>query len=124
MTVLRQEYRDGMAGDGVAVDIVTTDRPAGRSGTICRSAVKPRFRACAILLSSTLFIGAAAAQTPYGPVVNGRQLQPTQEQLERTNDKNVVVPNSWETHWMRWNNRVAPEMHRLDEEIMRATNQS
>jgi hypothetical protein len=52
-------------------------------------------RICALLLSSMLFIGAAAAQTPCGPTVKGRQLQPTQQQLEST--------------WNRWNNRDQPE---------------
>jgi hypothetical protein len=37
-------------------------------------------RTCLLLLSA-LFIGVAAAQTPTWPIVNGRQLQPTQQQV-------------------------------------------
>jgi hypothetical protein len=33
-------------------------------------------------LSFALLIGAAAAQTPSWPIVNGRHLQPTQQQIE------------------------------------------
>jgi hypothetical protein len=38
MTVLRQEYRDGMARLGAAVNIITTDGPAGRSAWPARLA--------------------------------------------------------------------------------------
>jgi hypothetical protein len=65
---------------------------------------------CVLLLSSMLFIGAAAAQTPYGPTVNGRQLQPTQQQLE--------------SKWNRWNDRDQPEVDRLYNVIMRAESRS
>jgi hypothetical protein len=95
-----------------------TPRRAEPSGlgyrrSLRRSTVALSIKACAILLSSTLFIAVAAAQTPYRPVVNGRQLQPTQQQLESVNDKNLV-------EWDRWNSRVAPEVDRLYGEIMRA----
>ncbi len=39
MTVLRQEYRDGMAQLGAAVNIITTDGPAGRSGMTASAVV-------------------------------------------------------------------------------------
>ncbi len=39
MTVLRQEYRDGMAQLGTAVNIITTDGPAGRSGMTASAVV-------------------------------------------------------------------------------------
>jgi hypothetical protein len=68
-----------------------------------RRAVTISTKAGVILLSSTLFIGAAAAQTPHGPIVDGDQLQPTQEQFKSTNDKNVV-------EWDRWNSRVQPDI--------------
>jgi hypothetical protein len=61
---------------------------------------------CALFLSSMLFVNAAAAQTPYGPAVDGHQLQPTQQQLE--------------SRWTRWNQRVEPEVKHLYDEIMRA----
>jgi hypothetical protein len=77
-----------------------------------RSAAALSIKACAILLSSMLFITVAAAQTPYGTIVNG-QLQPRQAQLESTDDKNAV-------EWDRWNSRVAPEVDHLYSEIMRA----
>jgi flavin reductase len=39
MTVLRQEYRDGMARLGAAANIITTEGPAGRSGMTASAAV-------------------------------------------------------------------------------------
>jgi hypothetical protein len=80
-----------------------------------RSTVALSIKACAILLSSTMFIGAAAAQTPCGAIAHG-QLQLTRAQFESTDDKNLV-------EWNRWNSRVAPEVARLYSEIMRATTQ-
>jgi hypothetical protein len=88
----------------------------GHRRSLRRSAVALSIKTCAIWLSSTLFIGVAAAQVPHGPIVNDRQLQPMQEQLESTNDKNLV-------EWDRWNDRVAPEVDRLYGETMRATTQ-
>jgi hypothetical protein len=43
-------------------------------------------RACLLSLSSTLFITVAAAQTPSWPIVDGRHLQPTQQQVDRKQD--------------------------------------
>lgn len=82
-------------------------------GSFLRSVAALSFKASALSLSSMLFIGAAAAQTPHGPIVDGRQLQPTQQQLESTEDKNAV-------EWNRWNSRVGPEIDGLYDEIMRA----
>jgi flavin reductase len=39
MTVLRDKYRDGMARLGAAVNVVTTDGPAGRSGMTASAVV-------------------------------------------------------------------------------------
>jgi len=39
VTVLRQEYRDGMARLGAAVNIIKTDGPAGRSGMTASAVV-------------------------------------------------------------------------------------
>jgi hypothetical protein len=67
--------------------------------------------AAAVLTSIT---GVAVVQTPRNwPIDNGRQFQPTQGQLESTHD----------AQWNRWNGRVAPELDRLNDEIMRATTQ-
>jgi hypothetical protein len=84
----------------------------GYRRSLRRSTVALSIKACAILLSSTLFIGAAAAQTPYGAFANG-QLQLTRAQFESTDNKNLV-------EWDRWNSRVAPEVARLYSKIMRA----
>jgi hypothetical protein len=73
-------------------------------------------KASALFLSLTLFVGVAAAQPPSWPIVDGRQLQPTQQQLESTSDRNA-------TEWTRWNNRVQPDVDRLYDEIMHATTQ-
>jgi hypothetical protein len=67
--------------------------------------------AAAVLLAITN--GVAAAQMSHGPIVDGRQSQPTQAQLESTHD----------VQWNRWNNRVQPDVDRLYDEIMRATTQ-
>lgn len=37
---------------------------------------------CAVFLVFSFVTGAAAAQTASGPIVGGRQLQPTQEQVD------------------------------------------
>jgi hypothetical protein len=66
--------------------------------------------AAVVLLTGTIS-GVAAAQSPHWPIVNGRQLQPTQAQLESTHD----------VQWNRWSSRVQPEVDRLYDEIMRAT---
>jgi hypothetical protein len=76
----------------------------GGRGSLCRvRAASLTVKTCAFSLSLVLFIGAAAAQTPD---VNSRQPQQTQQQFE--------------SNWNRWNNRVAPELDRLNAEIMRA----
>jgi hypothetical protein len=67
--------------------------------------------AAAVLLTGIITSGVAAAQTPHWPIVNGRELQPTQQQLDNTHD----------VQWNRWNSRVQPEIDRLYDEIMRAT---
>jgi hypothetical protein len=68
--------------------------------------------AAAVLLAS--ITGVAVAQTPHNwPIVDGRQLQPTQGQLESTHD----------AQWNRWNDRVAPQLDHLNDEIMHATTQ-
>ena len=43
--------------------------------------------ACLLSLSSALFVGSAAAQTLPWPIINGRQLQPTQQQVDGKRDE-------------------------------------
>lgn len=70
-------------------------------------------RACLLLLSSALFIGGAAAQSSTGPIVNGRHLQPTQQQIDSRKDN---VP--------QWDRRVQSQVDSLYDEIMRAAARS
>jgi len=44
-------------------------------------------KTCLLSLSFALFAGVAAAQTPPWPIVNGRQLQPTQQQIDIKEDE-------------------------------------
>jgi hypothetical protein len=77
-----------------------------------RAGIKPRHmmitRTCLLLLSTAFFIGGAAAQTPSRPIVNGRQPQPSQEEVDRRGDSKA----------REWNRRVQPELDRLYYEIM------
>jgi hypothetical protein len=60
-------------------------------------------------LSLALFIGAAAAQAPSWPIVKGRHLQPTQQQVDSKGDERA-----------RQRSRgVQSEIDRLYDEIMR-----
>ena len=68
-------------------------------------------KAFLLSLSLALFIGVAAAQTPSGPIVNGRQLQPTQQQVDSRKDDRAL----------QWNRDVQSEIDRLYDEIMRAS---
>jgi len=62
-------------------------------------------------LSLALFIGAAAAQARSWPIVEGRQLQPTQQQVDSRVDDRV-----------RQRSRgVQSEIDRLYDEIMRGS---
>ena len=64
-------------------------------------------KASALSLSFAFFIGTAVAQTPSGPIVNGRHLQPTQQQVD-----------SREGYAGRqWNARVQSDIDRLYDEI-------
>ncbi len=66
---------------------------------------------CLLSLSSALFIGVAAAQTPSGPIVDGRHLQPTQQQVD-----------SKEDNWARqWDRDVQSQIECLYDEILRAS---
>ena len=59
-------------------------------------------------LSLALLIGVAAAQSPSWPIVQGRQLQPTQQQIDALDDR------------ARQRTRgVQSEIDRLYDEIMR-----
>ncbi len=58
-----------------------------------------------------LFAGAAAAQSPPGPIVGGRQLQPTQQELDSREGPAA----------RQWDRRVQSEIDRLYNEIMRAS---
>jgi hypothetical protein len=92
-----------------------TPRQGERRGALSRS-MALSLKASALFLSLTLFVGVATAQTRAWPIVNGRELQPTQQQLGNTADKNAA-------EWDRWNNRVQPDVDRLYNEIMHATAQ-
>ena len=60
-------------------------------------------------LSLALFIGVAAAQVPSWPIVNGRHLQPTQQQVDsRIDDRS-----------RQWSRGVQSEIDGLYDEIMR-----
>jgi hypothetical protein len=65
---------------------------------------------CALSLAAALFGTVAAAQTLPGPTVNGRQLQPTEQQVESREGDRA----------REWNARVQPEVDRLYGEIMHA----
>ena len=105
-----REIEAGTAGDSRLPK--TVPRAESRSlridgrGSLLEGAAGLTPKICAFLLCAMLFVGAAAAQTPYRPAVHARQLQPTQQQLEN--------------QWDRWNNQVAPEVDRLYRQIMRA----
>ena len=60
-------------------------------------------------LSLALFIGAAAAQEPSWPIVKGRHLQPTQQQVDSRIDDRA----------RQWSRGVQSEIHGLYDEIMR-----
>jgi hypothetical protein len=65
-------------------------------------------KTCVLSLSFALLIGIAAAQTPSGPVVKGRHLQPTQQQIDsRKGDAR-----------RQWDSRVQWEIDRLYDDIM------
>jgi hypothetical protein len=56
-----------------------------------------------------LFIGAAAAQGPSSPIVNGRHLQPIQQQVDSRIDDRA----------RQWSRGVRSAIDRLYDEIMR-----
>jgi hypothetical protein len=60
-------------------------------------------------LSLALFSGAAVAQAPSWPIVKGRQLQPTQQQVDSRIDDRA----------RQWSRGVQSEIDRLYGEIMR-----
>ena len=60
-------------------------------------------------LSLSLSIGIAAAQAPSWPIVKGRHLQPTQEQVDSKGDERA----------RQWSRGVQSEIDRLYDEIMR-----
>ena len=62
-------------------------------------------------LSLALFIGAAAAQARSWPIVEGRQLQPTQQQVDSRVDDRA----------RQWSRGVQSEIDRLYDEVMRAS---
>ena len=66
-------------------------------------------RTAALSLLSVLFVGLAVAQTPSWPIVNGRQLQPTQQQIDT---KGIDKAR-------QWNRDVQPDIDRLYEELTR-----
>ena len=67
-------------------------------------------KTCVLSLSSALLIGVAVAQTPSWPIVDGRQLQPTQQQVDTKEDSRAHQrPRG-----------VQPDVDRLYDEILRA----
>ena len=60
-------------------------------------------------LSLAFSIGVAAAQAPTWPIVQGRHLQPTQQQIDSTLDHRAS----------QWSRGVQSEIDRLYGEIMR-----
>jgi hypothetical protein len=67
-------------------------------------------KTCALSLSAALFASVAAAQTLSSPTVNGRQLQPTEQQVESREGNRA---RAWDAH-------VQSEINRLYGEITRA----
>jgi hypothetical protein len=65
-------------------------------------------------LSLALIIGVAAAQTPSWPIVNGRHLQPTQQQVDSRVDDRA----------RQWSRGFQSEIDRLYDEIMRGTREA
>ena len=68
-------------------------------------------KAYLLSLSLVLFIGVAAAQPPSWPIVDGRQLQPTQQQVDKKVDNRA----------RQWKRDVQSQIDRLYDEIMRAS---
>jgi len=66
-------------------------------------------RPAALSLLSVLFVGLAVAQTPSWPIVNGRQLQPTQQQID---SKGIDKARQRDRD-------VQPDIDRLYEELTR-----
>ena len=60
-------------------------------------------------LSFALSIGVAVAQSPSWPIVMGRHLQPTQQQVDSKGDERA----------RQWSRGVQSEIDRLYDEIMR-----
>jgi hypothetical protein len=67
-------------------------------------------RTCLLSLSLALTLGIAAAQTPSGPIVNGRHLQPTRQQINSREDNGASQRDR----------AVQSEIDHLYDEIMRA----
>jgi hypothetical protein len=92
--------------------ISTPAKPAdGASASLLRRVPQWIFKTSLLSLPSALFIGVAAAQPPSRPIVNGRQLQPTQQQID-SREANAS---------RQWNRAVQSEVDRLYVEIMRAS---
>ena len=68
-------------------------------------------KTCAFSLSCVLFIGAAAAQTLPGPTVDGRHLQPTQQQVDGREDART----------REWDRGVQSQVDYLYGELLRAS---
>ena len=66
-------------------------------------------KASVLSLSLALSIGVAAAQPPSWPIVQGRHLQPTQQQVDSRIDDRA----------RQWSRGVQSEIDRLYDEIMR-----
>jgi hypothetical protein len=62
-----------------------------------------------LLVSSVFFIRTAGAQTPSWPIVNGRHLQPTQQQIDSRENSKA----------RQWDRDVRSDVDRLYDELMR-----
>jgi hypothetical protein len=65
-------------------------------------------KTCVLSLSFALFIGMTAAQTPSEPIVKGRHLQPTQQQID---SRESNARRQWDSH-VQW------EIDHLYDDIM------
>jgi hypothetical protein len=83
-------------------------KAAGKGPSECFAMIIER---CLLSLSLALFIGVAAAQTPPGPIVDGRRPQPTQQQVDSKEDDSA----------RQWHRGVQSEIDRLYDEVMRAS---
>jgi hypothetical protein len=74
---------------------------------LCSGVLAMIIKTYLLSLPFALLIGAAAAQTPSWPIVNGRQLQPTQQQIDSKKSDKA----------RQWDRDVQPDIDRLYEKL-------